>query len=85
MNNPDELERLDFSLQTRDIIDQEILSEAVRPGVKGATFVDAREIINESPQHRTVVQHKGIDRDALARDPLGGRKGVGMSCPGFDG
>jgi hypothetical protein len=39
----------------REIIDQEIFSEAIGASVKGATLVDTREVVDEAAQHGAVV------------------------------
>ena len=55
----------------REIIDQEIFSEAIGASVKSAAFVDTGEVIDEAAQHGAVVQHEGIDGNAFAGDALG--------------
>ena len=55
----------------REIIDQEIFSQAIGASVKSAALVDTGEVVDEAAQDRTVIQHKGIDGDAFAGDALG--------------
>ena len=55
----------------RKVIDEEIFAEAVGPGVEGAAFLDAGEIVDEAAQDRAAVEHKRVDGDPLARDTLG--------------
>ena len=54
----------------REIIDQKIFSEPIGAGVKGATLIDAGEVVDEAAQNRAVVKHEGIDGDPLAGDPF---------------
>ena len=54
----------------REIIDEEIFSQSIGPGVKGSAFIDAGEVVDEAAQDRAVVEHEGIDRDAFAGDAL---------------
>src|SRR5207237_8202765 len=57
----------------RDVVDQQVLAQAVRAGVEPAPLVDARHALDVSAQTRAVVEHEGVDVDAAAGcalDPL---------------
>ena len=61
---------LHFLPLMRKIVDQEIFSQPVGAGLERAALIDAREVVDEAAQDRAVVEHEGVDRDALARDAL---------------
>src|SRR5437870_12078805 len=54
----------------RDVVDQQVLAQAVRAGVERAPLVDARHALDEGAQTRAVVEHEGVDDDAAAGDAL---------------
>src|SRR5437867_12775880 len=54
----------------RQVVDEEVLAEPVRPRVEGAALVDARHPLDERAQARAVVEHEGVDGDAAAGDAL---------------
>src|SRR5258708_5175615 len=53
-----------------DVVDEEVLAQAIGTGVERAAAIDARHLLDERPQARAVVEHERVDRDPHARDPL---------------
>src|SRR5690348_7806610 len=51
----------------REIVDQQVLAEAVGARVERAALVDARHPLDECPQARAVVEHERVDDDAAPR------------------
>lgn len=52
----------------RQVIDQEVFSQSIRPGEKGPSLIEVRHLLDELFQNRAVVQHKGVDSYSLACD-----------------
>src|SRR5713101_3683502 len=53
-----------------DVVDEDVLAEAVGRGEEGAAMVDARHLLHEGHQGAALLQHEGVDGDALARAAL---------------
>jgi formyl transferase-like protein len=60
-------DKLPFAVQ---IIDQQVFTKVVLIGVEGATMVDRRELIHKGHHPTIILQHEGINGDALARASL---------------
>src|SRR5262245_4972798 len=61
---------LNFALLARDVVDQEILAEEFRAGVKSAAFVNPGHFFNKVSQDRAVVEHEGVDSNSLSGNAL---------------
>src|ERR1700722_6389688 len=62
--------KLDAFAFLRQIIDQHILAQMVGASVERASAIDLRHLLDESAEAWRVVEHKGVDRDPLARHPF---------------
>src|SRR2546421_9327698 len=50
-----------------DVVEQDVVAEAVRAGKKGATAVHPGHLLDERDQVIVVVEHEGVDHDLLTR------------------
>src|SRR5262245_63424824 len=53
-----------------DVVDQDVLAEAVGAREERAALVDAGQLVDELREHLALLEHEGVDRDALARAAL---------------
>src|SRR5882762_10261922 len=58
--------RSDALALAADVVDEEVLAEAIGAGVERTTAIDAGHALDEGAQARAVVEHEGVDGDAHA-------------------
>src|SRR5215471_20081526 len=59
-------ERLAALFLLGQIVDQHVLAQMVWSGVERATVVDLRHLLHERAEAWRVIEHEGVDGDALA-------------------
>src|SRR5437660_5077172 len=53
-----------------DVVDQDVLAQAIGAGEERAALVDAGQLLDELRQHPALLEHERVDRDPLARAAL---------------
>src|SRR5438445_1296020 len=53
-----------------DVVDQDVLAQAIGAGEERAALVDAGQLLDELRQHAALLEHERIDGDPLARAAL---------------
>src|SRR5215813_10975081 len=56
----------DLPALAREVVDHHVLADLPRRGVERAALVDLGHALDEAHQLGRVVEHEGVDRDALA-------------------
>lgn len=49
-----------------EVVNQQVLAEVVPVGIEGATVVDLRHLIDEGNHPIVIIEHEGVDSDAVA-------------------
>src|SRR2546422_11493446 len=60
----------DVAALVADVVDQDVLAEAVGAGEERAALVDAGQLLDELREHPALLEHERVDGDALARAAL---------------
>src|SRR5262249_2571685 len=60
----------DAAALVADVVDEDVLAEAIRASEEGSALVDAGQLIDELREHPALLEHERVDGNALARAAL---------------